>query len=582
MKFCTQCGKSNADNSNFCEYCGKAFEAKEPPQTAETPNAPVCPHCGTELTTENLMNYQGMTLCRGCGCVAEFKQTAQIQTDNEQPIESKDNSKAEDTLQPDNSAESKQNQDRELYLLAKEAMNDKSLEAYKTALSNLNTIPDYPGAAEQTAVNSTGEAVIKTDNNAIGQIPEIGQAVSAPKIKKPKTVGLLIGLVPVLICAVIISIIYLVNQKPQKGKGTHSENDISTNITETFTSDFSTTNTPETEIMSFRSYFENNFYEKSLNTSTVSFAEKIDASVRYNYYAGNLVKKIGAITLMSPVNSGDKNFGKVTGISVVIDGLDSQSNFTYNENIASLATLVGVPLTLYYNYTQNQNTDILEFIQSFDYYTKGDYYIYKKTVCGQDYCIVINKTRYTGSGAYGDAVDLLMSLVDDYSYSASTTDSTSSVSDEASSESVKYKVTTKDGPLNIRSGPGTSFKVLGKVPKGAIVSSGEETNNWFKINYNGTEGWVNSNYLTETEQDGNTSYDDNYYSYEDNIQTRYKVTTKDGPLNIRSGPGKGYKVIGKVPKGATVLSDEETNNWFKISYNGTVGWVNGNYLTEIN
>jgi len=54
-------------------------------------------------------------------------------------------------------------------------------------------------------------------------------------------------------------------------------------------------------------------------------------------------------------------------------------------------------------------------------------------------------------------------------------------------------------------------------------------------------------------------------------------TTSD--LNLRSGPGMGYRVLLVIPKGARVFDRGEASNGFrKVTYNNTAGWASGQYL----
>jgi uncharacterized protein YraI len=52
------------------------------------------------------------------------------------------------------------------------------------------------------------------------------------------------------------------------------------------------------------------------------------------------------------------------------------------------------------------------------------------------------------------------------------------------------------------------------------------------------------------------------------------------PLNIRSGPGPQYGVIGAIPtRGqATIVGCIQGSLWCQVSYNGTQGWVYSQYL----
>lgn len=51
-------------------------------------------------------------------------------------------------------------------------------------------------------------------------------------------------------------------------------------------------------------------------------------------------------------------------------------------------------------------------------------------------------------------------------------------------------------------------------------------------------------------------------------------------LNLRSGPGVGFSVIGVIPANdpVTVEGCLAAANWCRVSHNGTQGWASGDYL----
>lgn len=53
-------------------------------------------------------------------------------------------------------------------------------------------------------------------------------------------------------------------------------------------------------------------------------------------------------------------------------------------------------------------------------------------------------------------------------------------------------------------------------------------------------------------------------------------------LNVRSGPGTTYSVIGSLNKGTKVEVLSESNGWSKINYNNGIGYVSTVYLSNIN
>lgn len=61
----------------------------------------------------------------------------------------------------------------------------------------------------------------------------------------------------------------------------------------------------------------------------------------------------------------------------------------------------------------------------------------------------------------------------------------------------------------------------------------------------------------------------------------YKITTKSGKLNLRSGPGTNYKRLGQYAKGKEVVLIAKTNNsWYEVTApDGKRGYMSTEYLT---
>ena len=60
-------------------------------------------------------------------------------------------------------------------------------------------------------------------------------------------------------------------------------------------------------------------------------------------------------------------------------------------------------------------------------------------------------------------------------------------------------------------------------------------------------------------------------------------TSSGGTVNIRSGPGKGYRVVGSLYSGAYVNSGRPRKGndgvrWYPVSTGGVSGWVRGDYI----
>ncbi len=126
-------------------------------------------------------------------------------------------------------------------------------------------------------------------------------------------------------------------------------------------------------------------------------------------------------------------------------------------------------------------------------------------------------------------------------------------------EAASYQATAN---LNIRSGPGTDFPVVGGIPEGATVEvAGEAVNGFLPVSYNGVAGYASASWLSPGNGGGAGSGP---------TGTRYA----EGRVNMRSGPGASYGIVLVVPDGAAVqLTGEVSADFSQVTWNGTSGWI---------
>lgn len=117
-----------------------------------------------------------------------------------------------------------------------------------------------------------------------------------------------------------------------------------------------------------------------------------------------------------------------------------------------------------------------------------------------------------------------------------------------------------DGPLNIRSGPGTNYERVGSLKKGTQVTILGEQDGWYQISANGVEGYVSAQYIST---DGSVTQEGLVIS---------------GPLNVRSGPGTGYERVGSLSLGSTFTIHGSSGGWYQISTGSLSGYVHGDYV----
>ncbi|SHH52178.1 SH3 domain-containing protein [Sporobacter termitidis DSM 10068] len=127
-------------------------------------------------------------------------------------------------------------------------------------------------------------------------------------------------------------------------------------------------------------------------------------------------------------------------------------------------------------------------------------------------------------------------------------------------------VSTSSGALNVRSSAGTSGAILTKLYAGTYVTLITKTGSWWYVEYAPSAyGYVSADYIKYV-----------YGTY------AVQVAASSGNLNVRSGAGTSYGVIGTIPSGRTVLVLSESGGWDRVLYNGTAtGYVSTSYLKSL-
>ncbi|WP_270939987.1 N-acetylmuramoyl-L-alanine amidase [Romboutsia lituseburensis] len=142
---------------------------------------------------------------------------------------------------------------------------------------------------------------------------------------------------------------------------------------------------------------------------------------------------------------------------------------------------------------------------------------------------------------------------------------------------VNYGVVTASN-LNVRSGYGTSYSVIGSLSKGSKVEILESKDGWYKIKYGSRYGFISSSYI----KNSNGSDDTINSGEKPPISNSKNGVVTATSLNIRSGYGSSYSKIGSLTKGSKVEIVESKNGWHKIKYGNRYGYVSGEYISTSN
>ena len=151
--------------------------------------------------------------------------------------------------------------------------------------------------------------------------------------------------------------------------------------------------------------------------------------------------------------------------------------------------------------------------------------------------------------------------------------------------------------VNIRSGPSLSDRSLGTAHKGDLLTGTGSIRrdsrgvNWYSVLFRGGNGWISSSYAQLTgkssgsSSSGSSSSGGSYSggSSSGSHVSGSVVQAVSGNTYIRTGPGRSYKLLGTLHKGNSLpylgqtASDERGVTWYKVSYNGSAGWVSSKY-----
>ena len=101
-------------------------------------------------------------------------------------------------------------------------------------------------------------------------------------------------------------------------------------------------------------------------------------------------------------------------------------------------------------------------------------------------------------------------------------------------------------------------------------------NGWFKVNYQGKTGYVSSEFVKFVK--GGTATPEQPKQPDQGAIGDYYINAS--ALNVRSGEGTNYRIIGALPQGQKVQVISENSGWSKINYNGQTGYIGTRFLSK--
>jgi SH3-like domain-containing protein len=122
-------------------------------------------------------------------------------------------------------------------------------------------------------------------------------------------------------------------------------------------------------------------------------------------------------------------------------------------------------------------------------------------------------------------------------------------------------------PINLYQDPDAHSEVAGTLEPGVIVPVIEmsEDGLWLKVGFDPV-GWVSVAQVALT---------GSMYTKPDTASKRQGVIQSDTAVNVRSGPGTTFRVLGQIKAGQVVVTlDQSTDGqWVQVQFKGGDGWV---------
>jgi len=139
----------------------------------------------------------------------------------------------------------------------------------------------------------------------------------------------------------------------------------------------------------------------------------------------------------------------------------------------------------------------------------------------------------------------------------------------SATSSVAFGAATVDTDiLRLRSGPGTNHSVLARLSEGDVVVILERTNTeWFRVNFQGTEGFVSVPLLRNVRLAANF--------------TAQGLITSSSRVNMRQRPNTNSASLGLFSEGTRMTIIGINNGWYKVRQGGNTGYIRSDLMQII-
>ena len=138
--------------------------------------------------------------------------------------------------------------------------------------------------------------------------------------------------------------------------------------------------------------------------------------------------------------------------------------------------------------------------------------------------------------------------------------------------------------VRFRSAANTSSAIISELAKETQLKLTGVSGNWFAASYNGKNGFISMDYVSvsanaaETEATPTPTPTPAPAAKPEAAESAYSGKIIGTSVRMRSGPGTSYDTLGYYSNGVTMNVLGSTSGWYKVSYNGKVGYISGSYM----
>jgi len=122
------------------------------------------------------------------------------------------------------------------------------------------------------------------------------------------------------------------------------------------------------------------------------------------------------------------------------------------------------------------------------------------------------------------------------------------------------------GSVRVRSGPGLTHDVLTVARQGdAVVILNRTNSEWYRVNFNGTVGYMNTPFLERERTRAN-------------FDARGRITGSN--VNLRERPEQSSAVLTTASRDTVMTILGINEGWFKVQHNGVTAYVRSDFMSK--